>query len=56
MPNALASIFTPITPQAIELIQNDTLCLQSPFFLNKNGTQEINVSLTNLYLAIFQPQ
>lgn len=55
MPNALASIFQPITAEAVSLIQNDSLCLQSAFFLNKIDGEEINVSLTNLYLAVFQP-
>jgi hypothetical protein len=55
MPNAFASIFQPITAEAIALIQNDTLCLQSAFFLNKVDGQEINVSLTNLYLAVLHP-
>jgi hypothetical protein len=55
LPNALASIFQPISADTVALINGDSLCLQSAFFLNKPDGQEINVSLTNLYLAVFQP-
>lgn len=55
MPNVLASIFQPITAETIELIKSDSLCLQSSFFLNKIDGQEINVSLTNLFLAVLHP-
>ena len=55
MPHYFASIFQPITAETIELIKSDALCLQSAFFLNKVDGQEINVSLTNLFLAVFYP-
>lgn len=55
IPNPHPTIFAPVTPAIVSLIQDDSLCLQSTFFLHRINGPEINVSLTNLYLAIFKP-
>ena len=54
--NPNPAIFGPITEEAVSLIQNDSLCLQSAFFLGRPDGPEINVSLSSLYLAVFQPR
>lgn len=45
-------LFTPISEEVITKITGDSLCLESGFWLNGNRSQEVQLVLTNHYLAI----
>jgi hypothetical protein len=53
--NPQPDIFKAITEEAISFIENDSLCLESVFFVNRLNGPEIHLSLSNLYLAVFSP-
>jgi len=46
------AIFRPIEEDVIAKINCDPLCLSSPFWINGNRKQEVQIVLTNKYLAL----
>ncbi|EFX59950.1 hypothetical protein DAPPUDRAFT_126101, partial [Daphnia pulex] len=41
-----------ITPEVVQAIQSDQLCLESNCLLNRNSAREVCVVLTNAYIAL----
>jgi hypothetical protein len=47
-----AAMFRPIPETVVYAIRNDSTCLESSFWLNGNRSEEIQVMMTNKYIAL----
>jgi hypothetical protein len=55
MKGAFRPLFQDITPEVVQAIQSDQLCLESSCLLNRNNKWEVRIVLTNTHIALADP-
>ena len=53
--NPQPDIFAPVTPQEVQAIAEDAICLHANVFTDPFQTRELRLAMTNCYLAICSP-
>lgn len=55
MKGTLRPLFQDITPEIVQSIQTNPVCLESTCLLNRNNNREVQIVLTNTHIALADP-